>query len=451
MNATKTSVVFRTALALAAITFTLAVTARAQTHTLRVLHAFSGFWDGGEPLTGVIFDSSGNIYGTAGIGGNINACQGYGCGMVYKLSPTTGGGWQETSVFRFQSLNTGAFPTGNLLFDASGNLFGVDSEGGPSSNCVLFSAGCGLVFELSPTSTNSWQESVLRTFNNGTGGGALTGGLVADAAGNFYGAAYIGGNLSDCSPYGCGNVFRLSPNGSGGWQETVLYNFTGGVDGALPAATLIFDGAGNLYGTAAQGGSNNTQCQPRSGCGVVFELSPTASGPWTQTVLHTFTGGSDGSGTFAGLVFDTAGNLYGTALNAGNLNDCGGGGCGVVFELSPSSGGGWTETVLHTFTGHNDGGLSFSALIRDPAGNLYGTASSGGNLSDCGGHGCGVIFKLAPNSSGGWSETVLHAFTNGWDGSFPQTPLALGADGNLYGTTGSGGGTGQGVVFSIAP
>jgi uncharacterized repeat protein (TIGR03803 family) len=150
------------------------------------------------------------------------------------------------------------------------------------------------------------------------------------------------------------------------------------------------------------------------------------------------------------LLFDAAGNLYGTASIAGNLSGCSGHGCGVVFELSPSSGG-WTETVLHTFTGHSDGGISQTPLIRDAAGNLYGVTSGGGNLSDCNSQGCGVIFKLAPNSSGGWTETVLHAFTNGWDGSFPVAPVTLGADGNLYGTTSSGGASGQGVVFTIAP
>jgi hypothetical protein len=294
MHAAKSSAIFRTALALAAITFTLAVTAQAQTHTLKVLHAFSGKWDGGEPVTGVIFDASGNIYGTAAIGGNINACQGVGCGLVYKLSPTTGGAWQETSVFRFQSLTTGALPTGNLLFDSAGNLFGVDSEGGTSSNCALFQAGCGVVFELTPTST-SWHETVVQTFDNGTGGGDLMGGMVADAAGNLYGAAFIGGNLSDCLGQGCGNVFRLSPNGSGGWTETVLYNFTGGADG----------------------------------CGVVFELSPTTSGPWTETVLHTFIVGTGDGFNPSGIIRDAAGNLFGTTPDGGIAN------FGAVFEVTP--------------------------------------------------------------------------------------------------------------------
>src|SRR5258708_12568737 len=220
MKTTGHSLAVRAAIALAVITFSLAVRAQGQTQTLKVLHDFRGKWDGSSPTAGVLFDPSGNIYGTTGEGGDINSCEGFGCGMVYKLSPTTAGGWAETSVFRFRSLTTGAFPTGNLLLDASSHLFSVDSQGGTSSNCVLFQVGCGLIFELSPAAT-SWHESVLQTFDNGTGGGNLSGGLVADAAGNIYGAAFNGGNLNDCSPYGCGSVDRLSPHDPLSSHETL--------------------------------------------------------------------------------------------------------------------------------------------------------------------------------------------------------------------------------------
>jgi uncharacterized repeat protein (TIGR03803 family) len=280
---------------------------------------------------------------------------------------------------------------------------------------------------------------VVQIFSNGVGGGNPSG-LVADAAGNLYGTA-DGGTC-------CGLVFRLSPNGSGGWQETVLYDFSGTPDGN-PLSPLIFDAAGNLYGTISVGGSNNAYCQKVNGCGVVFELSPTASGPWTETVLYTFSG-TDGSSPRSGLTFDSAGNLYGTAEQGGNLADCGGFGCGVVFKLSPS-GSGWTETVLHAFTGYGDGYYPVTAVILDAAGNVYGGAFGGNGkpATVCSG-GCGVIFKLAPGSRG-WTNTVLHTFS-GSDGTTTEgVLLTFGPDGNLYRTAAQGGTANQGVVFSIAP
>ncbi len=271
-------------------------------------------------------------------------------------------------------------------------------------------------------------------------------------------ASQYGGDFTNCPSTGCGAVWEISPAIGGGWTETVLHTFTGSTDGANPFAELVRDAAGNLYGTAANGG-NLSVCFG-SGCGVVFELSPNSSGGWTETVLHTFSSGPDGAGPWTGLIFDAAGNLYGTAFAGGNLNAsaCAPYGCGVVFKLSPNSTGGWTETVLHAFTGGNDGGYPFGRLTFDAAGNLYGTTEGGANPT-CASNviGCGVVFRLSPPVSGShWKESVLHAF-HGGDGNEPQSGVVFDGLGNLYGMTAVGGenfgcdGAGCGVVFKLTP
>jgi uncharacterized repeat protein (TIGR03803 family) len=298
--------------------------------------------------------------------------------------------------------------------------------------------GYGVVFRLSPNGDGSWAESVVHSFTAGADGGFPWAGLVFDQAGNLYGTTGGGGNSSCSFDHGCGVVFELAPNADGSWTESVLYTFTGGSDGEYPRVGLIFDQAGNLYSTTADGGAY--------GYGVVFMLAPNADGCWTESVLHSFTGGSDGKYPGAGLIFDAAGNLYGTTQSGGNLSYCGGQGCGVVFRLTPNSDGSWKEKVLHQFTGGKSGSGP-SGLILDAAGNLYSTAGGGA-------YGAGVAFRLAPNSNGGWKEKVLHQFTGGKDGNGPSG-LTLDPSGNLYGTTHSGGnsvcyfGSGCGVVFML--
>jgi len=197
---------------------------------------------------------------------------------------------------------------------------------------------------LSITAGATDKQTILYSFNGKSSGNTPMGGLVADAAGNLYGTtAYGGANISQClwSTKGCGTVFELSPNSSGGWTETVIYSFTGGNDGAFPEGNLIFDAKGNLYGVAARGGASYD--------GTVFELSPSSSG-WTETTLHTFTGEPDGDGPLGGLGMDAGGNLFGTTLYGG-VDACNTLACGTVFEVSPNSDGTWTETVIHAFTG----------------------------------------------------------------------------------------------------
>jgi uncharacterized repeat protein (TIGR03803 family) len=269
------------------------------------------------------------------------------------------------------------------------------------------------------------EEMVLHSFN-GKNGSTPYAGLIFDAAGNLYGSTFSGG------AYGDGTVFELTPETGGGWTETVLHSFNGN-DGSAPYAGLIFDAAGNLYGTTYGGGAY--------GDGTVFELTPEAGGGWTETLLHTFNG-NDGQFTYAGLIFDTASNLYGTTLSGGAHGN------GTVFELTPEAGGSWTETVLHNFYDNGkDGNNPYASLIFDTAGSLYGTTYGGGVYGD------GTVFELTPEAGGGWTETILHNFSNSTTdgiGLYPYAGLVFDAAGNLYGTTEEGS-YGYGSLFELTP
>jgi len=325
----------------------------------------------------------------------------------------------DKPIHVFTGTAAGAYPTRNMIFDAAGNLYGTTFKGGADDY--------GVVFKLKPNRNGTWTESVLHSFA-GADGANPAAGLVFDAAGDLYGTTAFGG--AD----GVGTIFELKPNPNGTWAESVLYSFTGGADGREPSAGLIFDAAGNLYGTTLEGGT--------IGYGVVFKLAPNADGTWTESVLHSFTD-ADGGFPQAGLIFDTAGNLYGTTLEGGGLA----GSYGVVFKLAPNPDGTWTESVLHSFGGP-DGGQVDAGLIFDAVGNVYGTTSDGGSTVCPGG--CGVVFKLAPNRGGTWTESVLHSFI-GTDGEGPAAGLIFDAAGNLYGTTNLGGPHGDGVVFKLMP
>jgi uncharacterized repeat protein (TIGR03803 family) len=288
--------------------------------------------------------------------------------------------------------------------------------------------------------TATGQEQVLYNFFDVGGTVNPVAGVIADASGNLYGTTFYSGT------YGGGTVYELTPTASG-WKQTVLYSFNpNGIDGFGATAGMIFDAAGNLYGTTEFGGTGD--CTNGFGCGTVFELSPSASGAWTETILHDFQG-TDGWEVHAGLVMDSAGNLYGTAANGGAYQQ------GVVFELSPGTNGSWTETTLHNFSGGADGGVPFGGVILDAAGNVYGmTSAGGGATSECK-YGCGVVFELSPTGSGHWTGKLLHNFGRlPGDGHYPSTALTFDAAGNLYGTTGSGGGNGHingGIIFELMP
>lgn len=325
-----------------------------------------------------------------------------------------------TTLYSFTG-GGGASPYAGLIADASGNLYGTTVGGGTTNN--------GTVFELTPAGS----ETVLHSFTDVNGDGAIPyRGLIADAAGNLYGTTFFGG----ASALGAGTVFKLT-NSSGNWIETALYSFPGfNGDAENPEGSLIMDSSGNLYGTTLGGGAN--------GVGTVFELV-NSSGTYTERVLYSFTAGSDGGFPLAGLIMDASGNLYGTANSGGNSSDCPGG-CGVVFKVTPTTG---TEVVLYSFTG-SDGAAPYAGLIADASGNLYGTTELGGNLSDCSGQGCGVVFELV-NSSGNYTENVLYSFTGGSDGAAPTAGLIADASGNLYGTTYLGGTNNDGTVFKLTP
>jgi uncharacterized repeat protein (TIGR03803 family) len=374
---------------------------------------------------GMARDPAGNLYIATDYDGSDESCI-RGCGNVLKVSPSG----QATELYAFThgspKNKTGPFPTG-LTRDTNGNLYGATGGGGRY--------GLGSVFKLTPSGV----EGILHNFASGTDGAGPSGGPTIDSAGNLYGTTQEGGGSANCLGGGCGTIYRVTPQGS----ETVLYGFTAGADGAFPMATPVLDAAGDLYGTAEEGGDFSCPLFPRDGCGTVWKLDTSGN----FTVLYSFTGGTDGAAPIAGLVMDSSGNLYGTAGYGGDLT-CGAlDGCGVVFRIDSSG----NFTVLHTFTGgSNDGQEPQATLLRDSAGNLYGTTLTGGDQSCAdneGEPGCGVVFKL--DASG--NETILHAFTGGTtDGALPSG-AALINDGkvNLYGTTLYGGAANGGVIFEV--
>jgi uncharacterized repeat protein (TIGR03803 family) len=392
---------------------------QAQARKFKVLHTFHGR-DGAGPGGVLVLDSAGDLYGTTA-GGGSGKCSQFGCGAAFKLDKAGKQVWMHS----FNGAN-GLNPYAGLLA-ASGSLFGTTLYGG-DTNCVP-PEGCGTVFKLSKTG----KETLLHKFTGDPDGFFPEALLVEDTDGNLYGTTYVGGSS------GNGAVFRIDHAG----KETILYSFTGGSDGCFPYPGVILDSGGDLYGVASEGG--NGFCN--SGDGVVFKVDSSGR----ETVLHAF-GGGDGANPSSVLLFDKKGNLYGTTALGGN-SGCGLG-CGVVFELTPQSGGHWSETVLYSFcsqTNCTDGETPGTGpLVRDSSGNLYGTTYFGGAYRNCNGDGCGVVFKL--DSTG--KETVLHSFSGGADGALPFAGLTTDSSGNLYGTTTGGGATCYtshtcGVLFKI--
>ncbi len=392
----------------------------AQTYTEIVLHNFTGPPDGAQP-TSVILDRSGNLYGATYLGGyNEGSLCRMGCGTVYEV--TAGG--EETVLYSFPSIVSGVNPTAPLIRDAAGDLYGTTNFGG--SFGVLF--GGGTAFRLSA----SGRYRVLYNFE-GPGGGTGVGasGLVPDSAGNFYGTTDAGGAYSN------GTVFEITPKGT----ENVLYSFPS-MEFQLYPSGVIRDSAGNLFGVTAGGGTG--ACQ--GGCGTVFEVSPDG----TEKTLYNFGPSPDGNFPTGALLRDAAGNFYGTT-EFGGSGPCFLG-CGTVFKLTPSG----EESVLYSFTNGSDGGDPNGPLVHDSAGNLYGTAFAGGKPG-CGyaSVGCGTVFEVTQDGV----ETVVWTFGGPpADGANPEGGLARDQAGNLYGATYYGGsstacndaGVGCGIVFKLA-
>ena len=357
-------------------------------------------------------------------------------GNAYKLKQTVGG-WFMTPLSSFSG-SSGRYPESPVVFAPGGALMGTTSGGG-SSACQ---GGCGIVYAMRPPQTPCrsvscpWSQQIVYQFSGGADGASPSvGKLIFDQSGNVYGTAAGGGASNH------GVVYKLSRT-NGGWTETVLYSFAGGSDGATPVSGVIFDAAGNLYGTTLTGGG--TGCTLSSGCGTVFKLTPSGSG-WSETVLYRFQTQLDGEQPWAGLTLSPSGSLYGATL-AGGVNNA-----GVVFELTPS-GGSWTYSVLHRFDDLDyDAAGPLSTLTLSPSGTLYGTTYGDGDYSS------GAIFALTPSAGGGWTFSNLYSFTGQEDGLWPIGGVTLGADGTLYGTTSEGGANfcdfevACGVIWKLTP
>jgi uncharacterized repeat protein (TIGR03803 family) len=313
----------------------------------------------------------------------------------------------------------GEYPDTDLVTDAAGNLYGNTVQGGDFNS--------GTVFKLTKTPAG-WSEAVLYSFTSGADGGQAYGGVTLDAAGNIYGTTVVGGQFGACPEDGCGVVWKLTNNG-GSYSQSVIHYFQGGMeDGYGPGGPLSFDAQGRLYGMTPGGGE--------FGLGTIFQLTPTLAGPWDEVIIHDFSGGEDGGGASkARLLIEGNGDIYGVATVGGLY------GVGTVFRLSPAAGGGFDYATLYAFQGAPDGVFPYGGVIRDAAGDLYGTTYYGGTQD------VGVVYRLT-EKNGVWTETVLHQFKDGVDGSYPISALVFGDDGALYGTTSSGG-AGHGTIFQL--
>jgi uncharacterized repeat protein (TIGR03803 family) len=415
----------------------------------KVLYSFQGGAnDGAVPAGGVVFDKQGNLYGATTGGGPA--------GTVFQLRPPArqGDPWTETLIYQFQGEGSkdGSAPNGGLIIDAAGNLYGVTAYGG-AGDCLLLGAkvGCGTVYEISPPKQKggAWTRTILYSFPNAKQGYLPNGNLVFDGTGNLYGATTFGGTKgTSCdSFYGgqCGTVFELSPPKARGgkWTEEVLHKFASGTDGANPDGGLVLDGAGNVYGTTYAGGTQ--------GWGTVFKLNPPKQkgGSWTEKQLHVFNVVSGGANPSAGVVFGENGMLYGTTYAGGTRGN------GVVFDLAPPKGGRgpWRESVLHRFSGGNDGDGPRAGLTFDAVGRAYGTTAI---ATDRGVD--GNVFRLRPPrvKSGSWAFSVLYTLRGSPDAASPTGRLIFDKAGTVYSTT-QNGGTGQacqggcGTVFEVSP
>jgi len=401
----------------------------AQAQTYNVIHSFTGGIDGNEPAYGLTIDAAGNLYSSTFEGDD-------GTGSLFRLRYRNSA-WQITPLYIFAGgpQSPGAVNYSGIVFGPGGALFGTTAYGG-EGGCATWGGtlGCGTVFKLQPpvapcvNALCYWLQTRLWEFDGAAGGATPYGGIpIFDQAGNMYGTTFAGGS-ANCSG-GCGLVYELSPSG-GGWTETVLYRFAGGTgDGNGPWAGVIFDQAGNLYGTTEFGGAY--------GYGVIYELSPSGGG-WTEKVLYNFQGQLDGGRPYAGLVFDRAGNLYGATTVGGD------GMGGTMFQLSPN-GSNWSYQALCSFQrqlGELAGG-PVATPAMDAAGNLY--AATGGD----GAYGFGSVIKMS-QSGGQWSCSALYNFTGGNDGRLPRSNLVLDSNGNIYGTA-AGGVNGFGVAYEITP
>lgn len=407
-------------IALGALALTVIVTGLtpiACCQTFSVIHNFTGGIDGAYPSTGLTMDAAGNLYGTAFSGGTSEK------GAVFSLT-NNGRGWMFHPLYSFSGGQDGAGPLARLVIGPDHALYGSTVAGGggpcPGSGGYL---GCGVVYKVTPPShvphsaIYSWNSTILYRFSSGDGA-YPQGDLIFDRAGNIYGTTVVGGSAND------GEIYRLTQS-NGTWSKDTLYSAQGASDGKLPWGGVLLDAAGNLYGSFSEAGPY--------GYGALYRLSPSGSG-WNETTIHGFSfQGDDGATPQGGFIQDADGNLYGTTVH-----DATGG--GTAFEMV-RSGSNWSYNFLYGFYGGIDVG-PYDKLLMDAAGNLYGTTFGDGQ------YGYGSVFQLTRSSSG-WTYTSLHDFTGGSDGANPMCVLVMDSSGNLYGTASGGGASRVGVVFRI--
>jgi uncharacterized repeat protein (TIGR03803 family) len=419
----------------------LAYVSGAAAQSERILYSFAGSPDGATPIAGLTADTDGKIIFGATLGGGSTVSFTDGCGTVFELKRIPSG-FAESVIWTFGydpggGNYDGCSPQGAPILDAAGNLYGTAGVGGAYSS--------GTVFELSPEPGGRWTEKILWNFGGiykgRQDGKSPIAGLTFDPAGNLYGATFSGGGAVNSLT--CGTIFSLSPSG-GSWSETVLHSFpcekdAGGphpADGMYPAGGVTLDSAGNLYGATTNGG-RDAHCQ--FGCGTIFELEKAAG--WTEVQLYLFAGLEDGAYPNGNLVFDYLGHLCGTTYQGSTAG-------GAAFELV-DAGAGWILNTVDEFTDPAGGWVPEAGVVTW-FGPMYGTTAYGQNSTACYA-GCGSVFELT-HSAGGWTETVLHVFSGApTDGANPRASLIVDGDGRLYGTTDVGGANNLGTVFEVTP
>ena len=326
--------------------------------THSVLYSFAGGTDGGEPYKGVTLDAQGNLFGTAVTGGS-GGCEG-GCGVAYEVA-NSGGTWTQTVIHAFTGGDDGAGPGAGLTIDANGDIYGTTPTGG--------AYGQGTIFRLHRGSGGIWKLKVLHAFTGGPDGIGGSAGRLVLAGNHLYGTATAGGDNGE------GTAFELTQNQRGHWKFEPTFEFVGQPDAGFPYSGLALDNSGNLYGTTYYGGAD--------GMGSVYRLKR-KSGVWSEKLLYSFTGGTDGGAPLGNVVIDSGGDLFGTTSGGGNAGD------GVIFELTHPPRGKWRETVAHSFAGPPDGAFAYNGMVGDDAGNYFGATTQGGESGE------GAIYEFTP-------------------------------------------------------
>lgn len=402
------------------------ITATAAAQTENTIVTFPDGTVTTNPFT-LIPDGHGNYFGTA-IGGP---------GSVFEMSPNGSGGWQVTTIYEFPGTNSPWNPEG-IVMDAAGNIYGACAGG----------LSYGSIFELSPDGNGGWMEKMIYEFR-GPNGREPLGTLLLDASGNLYGTTNAGGSCTSES-VGCGIAYKLTPQSSGKWKETILHRFgASSGDGEFPSGGLALDSNGNLYGTTQGGGLTGCPNQNVT-CGTVFELSPTSTG-WKEQILHRFNN-KDGAFPWDTPTLDAAGNIYGTAYEGGAAL------FGTVFKLSPTGTGSWQIHLIHQFGSFATGAFPVGSVVLSPNGTLYAATQDGGQLKEpcytgSAAEGCGSVWEFTPTASGGWNSKLLYVFSGGSDGRMlNDLNLVLEPNGSLLGAASYGGDSnGDGTIFEIIP